>query len=165
VSAFDLDRFAPPPIVFKLGGRTYRINGDVDVDVVARMLRIETAITDAESTEETIEAVREGRDLIVELCRDSGEDVADFKIGTQALLILFTRIVHGSSVAAAVAEAISPPTQVDPATGEPVATPDDGSSEGGSGDVAAPLASVRLSSGRSSTSDELDAGLLATGSA
>jgi hypothetical protein len=165
LSAFDLDRFAPPPIVFKLGGRTYRINGDVDVDVVARMLRIETAITDAESTEETIEAVREGRDLIVELCRDSGEDVADFKIGTQALLILFTRIVHGSSVAAAVAEAISPPTQVDPATGEPVATPDDGTGEGEPGDAPAPLASARLSSERSSSSDEFDAGLLATGSA
>jgi hypothetical protein len=92
--------------------------------------------------------------------------VTELKIGTQALLILFTRIVHGSSVAAAVAEAISPPTPERSGDGRACCnTADDGRCEGGSDDAAAPLASVRLSSERSSSSDEFDAGLLATGSA
>jgi hypothetical protein len=165
VSAFDLDKFAPPPIVFKLGGREYRINGDVDVDVVARMLRIETAISDAGGTEETIAAVREGRDLILELVHDADPSVTEMKIGTQALMILFTRIVHGSSVAAAVAEAIAPPAPERSGGGAAVATPHEAADEGESDDAADPLASERLSSERSSSSDEFDAGLLAIGSA
>lgn len=165
MSAFDLDEFAPPPIVFKLGGREYRINGDVDVDVVARMLRIETAISDADGTEETIAAVREGRDLILELVHDADPSVTELKIGTQALLILFTRIVHGSSVAAAVAEAIAPPAAERSGGGAAVATPHEGADAAEPGDAPDPLASARLSSERSSSSDEFDAGLLATGSA
>jgi hypothetical protein len=43
-SVFDLDQFAPPPTRFKLGGRVYVVDGDPDVDVVARMMRIEQKV-------------------------------------------------------------------------------------------------------------------------
>lgn len=165
MGAFDLDQFAPPPVSFKLHDRVYTINGDVDVDVVARMLRIETAISEADGTEETVEAVREGRELLLEMIREREPDVAELKIGAQALLVTFALILHGSSVAAAVAEAISQPTRADAATGEPVQTADEGLDEEGRDGEEAPLASDTLSSERSSSSDERESGLLVTGTA
>lgn len=162
--AFDLDQFAPPPVRFKLDGHVYTVSGDVDVDRVARMLRVETAIEEADGIEETVAAVREGRELLLEMIRERDPDVDEISIGSQALLVTFALILHGSSVAAAVAEAISQP-QAGGGDGEPgVATADGPAPDGPQDADAAPLASETLSSGQSSGSDARESGLLVTGS-
>lgn len=165
MSAFDLDQFAPPPIRFRLQGREYQVSGDPDVDIVARMLRIEDALGESPETDEIVALVREGRDLILEMVQEYEPDVAELKLGSRELLIVFSLISHGPSVAAAVAEAISQHGDTADGAGEPVATPQTVPGEREPEESADPLASGSLSSGTFSGSDGEKAGLLATGSA
>lgn len=164
--AFDLDVFAPAPIRFKLRKREYRLGADPDVDVVAKMLRLETAIEEADSADETVTVVQEAKALLVErmLDFDPSQDLTAFKVSGPDVLLLFALIMHGSSVAAAVAEAITQSTPGGSDGEGGVITPrNDGDEEVREGDEA-PLASAALSSERSSISDGSGAGLPATGS-
>lgn len=166
MSAFDLDSFAPPPTRFSLGGREYTVTGDPDVDVVARMLRVEEKIGGAGSDAETIAALEEGRDILLQLIHDRDPDVTSLKIGVKQLLVVFSLIVHGETVAAAVQTVLTQPVTVaeheDGEAGEaqPGQQLDDAAGEGGG-----PLPSERRSSERSSSSDGSPAGALVTGTA
>jgi hypothetical protein len=108
VSAFDLDRFAPPDIRFKLDGREYVVDGDPDVDVIAKLLRIEEQIRESSSESEMAAGLQEGRDLVVEMLRQRDANIGEIRIGMSRLLQVFALIVHGPSVAEAVARAVSP---------------------------------------------------------
>lgn len=163
--AFDLDVFAPRAISFTREKITYWLSGDPDVDVVAQMLRIEGQVRDSEEVEETVAAVQEGKKLLIQMIsrHDPAQDVSGFTVSATDVTLLFALIMHGSSVAAAVAEAI---TQATPggADGEGgVTTPQDADGEREQEGGEAPLASAALSSARSSTSDESGDGLPATG--
>jgi hypothetical protein len=136
------------------------------VDVVAKMLRLETAIGDSDGADETVEHVQEAKKLLIGLLldHDPAQDVSEFKVTGPDVLLLFALIMHGSSVAAAVAEAITQAAPGAAGAGDAVRTPQDADGErpGESGE--APLASVAPSSARSSSSDEPAAGPRATGS-
>jgi len=163
--AFDLDVFAPRAISFTLRGKGYAVSGDPDVDVVALMLRIEEQIKDSETVDETVSAVQEGKQLLIEMIseHDPSQDVSAFKVGSQDVLLLFALIMHGSSVAAAVAEAITQAAPGGSEAGDAVTTSDDADGERAREGDEAPLASAELLSARSSTSGESDDGLPATG--
>ena len=163
--AFDLDVFAPRAISFTLRGKGYAVSGDPDVDVVALMLRIEEQIKDSETVDETVSAVQEGKQLLIEMIseHDPSQDVTAFKVGSQDVLLLFALVMHGSSVAAAVAEAITQATPGGSDGENAVTTRENADGEGAEGGDGSPLASVALSSARSSTSDESGDGLPATG--
>lgn len=170
-SAFDLDQFAPADVTFaqtrKKVTRTYRLNGDPDVDVVARMLRIEDAIRDAEGIDATVVAIQEAKKLIVELIHDTddSQDVSELKLNTQDVMTLFALVLHGSSVASVVAQAISQPGQGDDDDENGVATPGSGHDEEHWDADATPLVSASTSSERSSTSADIDDGPPVTGTA
>lgn len=72
---FDLDSFAPAEIRFRLGGRSWRLPGDPDVEIVAKMLRIETAVRDGDP-EDAANAIVEGREILALIAKS---DVADRK--------------------------------------------------------------------------------------
>jgi len=169
-SAFDLDQFAPAAVDFTLRKVTYVLDGDPDVDVVARMLRIEDSIREASvgnDTDAIVAAVQEGKKLIVELmlAADVDQDLSGLKLNTQQVMTLFALVLHGGSVAAVVAEAISMPTQEVGEDGEPVITAHSGDDEAGDEPNATPLRSASTSHERSSLSEDTAAGLLATGTA
>jgi hypothetical protein len=167
---FDLSKFAPPATTeFKLrNGRVYKVSPDPDVDVVARMLRIEGVMRGAEEGE-MADALAEGKQIVCDLIRDEDPDadLANFKIGPQELLIVMGLMLHGESVAQAVLEAISPPSpDGDPegaseAGGAPE-RPHDTDVDEDTGEVS-PLPSERRSPERSSVLGDPDAGLRATG--
>lgn len=165
--AFDLDRFAPRPTKFTLKGREYRVSGDPDVDVVARMLRVEDAIRQSGDSRETVEAVEEGRDLLLEMVQEQDPDVTELKLGTTQLLVVFALIIHGPSVAAAVLAAIANPSLIGESDDSPVTTPHDGDGEEverSEDEDADPLALGQRSPRRSSLLVTADAGLPDTGS-
>lgn len=162
--AFDLDSFAPPPVSFTFRGQTWTVFGDPVTDQITRMLRIETALSEADGIDETLDVVAEGCKILTDLAHDYDADQPDVQLSAQALLVTFALILHGSSVAAAVAEAISRPTQGGDDAGNAVATAREHVHEGERDVDADPLASARSSSERSSTSDGFVDGLLATGS-
>lgn len=166
-SAFDLDQFAPAPVNISVRGVPFRLNGDPDVDVVARMLRIEDGIRDAEGVEATVKAVQEAKLLLIELIHDidDTQDVSALKLNTQDVMTLFALVLHGSSVAAVVAEAIAQPSQAVGEDGDAVATPGSGPDETGADADAAPLVSASTSPEPSSLSEETDASLSVTGTA
>lgn len=167
-SAFDLDQFAPAPVKFKLLDRTtrekveYAIDGDPDIDLVARMLRIEDQL---EGDDTAVSAALEGRDLILELVKVRRPDVTELKMSPREILSVFYLLIRGEEVAAAVASALSQPAAKPAERGteeeEPVATPEDDPE----GEALPPLASVKSSSERSSSSDGETAGVLVTGTA
>lgn len=173
-SAFDLDVFAPVPVSFTVTEnevkKTYQLNGDPDVDVVARMLRIEDAIGESSKqgdVNEIVAHVQEGKQLIVELIlsADASQDVSLLDLNTQGVMTLFALVMHGGSVAAAVAEAISRPTLEGAEGDDPVTTGENGLDADGADADASPLVSARSSSARSSISDESDDGAPVTGTA
>lgn len=167
MDAFDLDAFAPRKITFKARGIEYCVSGDPDVDVVAQMLRIENTMGAADDVEASVSATQEGKELIVEMILDfdQTQDISKLKVGPQDVALIFALILHGSSVAAAVAQALTNPQAATDDETSAVATADgDLPDAAGDGD-AAPLASASSSSGRSSLSAERDAGPPATGSA
>lgn len=108
--AFDLARFAPPTglTVSLRNGRRYRFPGDPDVDDVAVMLRLETAIQD-KSGADLAEVLLEGKETLKRLilAADASQDVSDLKIGPEEMLVVFALLVHGSTVAEAVGIAIT----------------------------------------------------------
>lgn len=167
-SAFDLDKFAPPPVRFTFRDRAtleeveYVVDGDPDIDLVARMLRIEDQL---EEDETAVAAAFEGRDLILELVRVRQPDVDELKMSPREILTVFYLLIRGEGVAAAVATSLSrpgaKPTDAETEEEEPVATPETGDDDEGS----PPLASVRSSSEQSSSSDDETAGALVTGTA
>lgn len=165
MSAFDLDKFAPAPTRFTLRGRDYQVDGDPDVDTVARMLRIEEKIGGSSTPDEMAAALQEGRDVLLELVRERDPEVAELKIGSQQLLVVFSLIVHGPSVADAVAAAIAPPTPAPGEAGKAVATGDAPAREATADADAAPLASEPSSPESSYGSDGETAGALVTGTA
>ncbi len=160
----DLESFAPNPYVeFKLRttGETYRCLSDPDVDQVARMLRIEETMHNAETTEDMVAAMAEGKQLLVELIQDADpdRDVSGLKVGGTQILAVFNGIMHGESVAQAVMRGIAAET--------PDAPPDDESDDHGGlqpddperfvaveGADAAPLVSEKPSPEPSSRSDD-----------
>lgn len=164
MSSFDLDKFAPAPIRFTYRGVPRSVFGDPDTDQVARMLRIETQLEEADGIEETLAVVQEGCDLLNEMVHDFDPGQEPVKLGARALLTVYALILHGSSVAAAVAEAICQPDKAAGDDREAVTTAGDGTDDGERDADAAPLASASLSSEPSSPSAEHTAGLLATGS-
>lgn len=161
-AAFDLDSFAPPPVVFKLRGIDYRLPGDPDVEIVAQMLRIEEKIRDSEAVEDTAAAVREGKELLLKLALDYDvdQDITDLTLGTTQVLTLFSLILHGGSVAAVVARALTAPDSDLGEDTDGVTTRGDGVGEGDS----APLVSASALSARSSLSDDTGDGHRDTGS-
>lgn len=169
MGAFDLNRFAPPETAtFRLrNGQSYTVLADPDVGQVARMLRIENVIRGREEGDIGA-ALLEGKELVVELIRDvdGDADVSKLAIGIQEMLVVFTLLVHGESVAEAVLEAVSLPEASQPASGDETAfEPEGGGGNEEPGGVVAPLASARPSSSPSSSSESPDAGVLATGTA
>lgn len=164
--AYDLDAFAPRPITFKIRDVEWRIDSDPDVDVVARMLRIENEIQEAEGIDATVASTQEGKQLLLEMIRDfdPGQVTDGLKLGAQDVLLIFALIMHGSSVAEAVARAMSSSSQDGEEADSPVATRQDGGSESGLGGDELPLALGAPSSERSSSSDVPAGGRPATGS-
>jgi hypothetical protein len=170
-SPFALERFAPSDVTFTLAKHpdvTFKVDGDPDVDTIARMYRIEEALQEGADTEaELAAAALEGRDLILEMVleKDPGF-VGPLRMGLNDVLVVFSLILRGSTVAQAVAEAILAPSVV--AASEPGATPFEHQAPGdgeGDGEPGGPLASEKRSSERSSSSEPLAAGALATGTA
>jgi hypothetical protein len=167
--AFDLNRFAgPEDVAFKLrkhGDHEFVVEADPDVDDVARMLRIENVVRGREEGE--IEAALvEGKQLLLRMIRQRDPDFSELRIGSQELVVVFSLIVHGDTVAAAVLEAITAANARTPA-GE-----DDKRKEGtdqeielGEREGGSPLRSEKPSSDPSSSSVESDAGRQAIGTA
>lgn len=158
-SAFDLDQFAPPPVRVKLRGVEYVIDGDPDVELVARMLRIEDAL----EGDNPMEAAFEGRDLILELIQARRPDVTEIKVSPREILQTFYLLMRGEGVAAAVGRALSNPDAV---AAQPVEGGESAVTTGESGvdaEGSPPLASERSLPGRSSLSDGETDGVLVTG--
>jgi hypothetical protein len=167
-SPFDLRRFAPPDettfTLRKHGDEVFAVDGDPDVDDVAQMLRIENVVRGIDEGDSAA-ALAEGKALLLRLVRDCRPDVTEMRIGPQELIVIFSLIVKGPSVAEAVMEAITASNLEAAAARTPDGELlDDGA--GGDGDAGgAPLPSVKRSSGRSLSSDEQEAGLQAIGTA
>jgi len=164
--AYDLDAFAPSPVTFKIRDVEWRVDSDPDVDVVARMLRIENEVQEAEGVDATVAATQEGKRLIQEMVRDfdPAQDTDALKMGAQDVLLVFALIMHGSSVAEAVARAMSSASQDGGEASSPVATRQDGDDGAGLDGDELPLALGAPLSGRSSSSDVPDGGRPDTGS-
>lgn len=167
-SPFSLQRFAPEDVTFTLrkhGDHTFRIDSDPDVDVVARMFRIEEQLQTAESEPLVGEAALEARDLLLELIQEKDPEFAGpLKIGLSEITIVFSLILRGTSVAAAVADAIlAPAVSGGSETGEKPfkhEAGDDAADEVGDD---APLRSEKPSPERLSGSATEEAGLPVTG--
>jgi len=167
-SPFDLRRFAPPAettfTLARSGDHVYAVAGDVELDDVATMLRIENVVRGREDGDPA-EALVEGKALLLRLIKECQPDVDDIRIGAQELIVVFALIVHGPSVAEAVMESITAANAADQADVERGDDVDRDDVERGVGGDATPLRSEKPSSGPSSSSDEREAGLLATGTA
>lgn len=168
--AFALDNFAPPETVtFRLrkhGDHDFVVDADPDTTDVLRMLRIEEKIRQAEDELETVEAAEEGKQLLLRLIQERQPDVTELKTGMQEVLVVFSLIVRGASVAAAVANAISATsTDDDPGAGDPAAAGQQHNVPGDEVEGGAPLRSPTGASGRSSGSAEHEDGRLAIGTA
>jgi hypothetical protein len=167
-SPFGLRRFAPPDettfTLRKHGDEVFAVDGDPDVDDVAQMLRIENIVRGIDEGDSAA-ALTEGKALLLRLVRECRPDVTEMRIGPQELIVIFSLIVKGPSVAEAVMEAITASNAAAAAGRELDGDlPADGTD--GDGDAAgAPLPSVKRSSGRSSSSAEQEAGLQAIGTA
>jgi hypothetical protein len=172
-SPFSIDRFAPADATFKLtkhGDHVFTVDGDPDVDVVARMFRIEESLQSSAPEGDTSlgDAAIEGRQLLLELIQEKDPDFAGpLKVGLSELLVIFSLILRGTSVADAVADAI---LRLNPASGT---TDDsrvfeqelDGDEPGREDGDGGPLASASGSPARSSVSATVADGLPAIGTA
>lgn len=167
--AFASKSFSPAPVRFKLskhGDHEFVVDGDPTVDQLDDMLRIEHLVRGgAESEQEYAAAAKEGRDLVLALIKERQPDVTELLLGAQELTVVFSLILRGSDVATAVADAILAPPA--PVAQRELSTPlehDEVESADANGPgERSPLASPRSSTERSSSSDEPDAGLPATG--
>lgn len=166
-SPFDLRRFAPPAettfMLRKHGDQVFAVDGDPEVDDVARMLRIENVVRGLEEGD-AAEALSEGKALLLRMVRECQPDVDALKVGPQELIIIFALIVKGPTVAEAVMESITASNQAEAEALEPgdAAEREPGEEAEQAAD-AAPLVSAKRSSGRSSSSAVPADGLLATG--
>jgi len=166
-SPFDLRRFAPPAettfTLRKHGDHVFAVDGDPEVDDVAVMLRIENVVRGIDEGD-PVEALTEGKALLLRMIQDCQPEVVELKIGPQELVVVFALIVKGPSVAEAVMESI---TASNAAEAEALERGPDGEvredDEGEGGAPVAPLPSPKRSSGRSSSSGKRAAGLQATG--
>lgn len=170
MSAFALENFAPADVRFKLRrhkDREFVVDGDRTVDEIADMLRIEEALdAPAASDKELLDVAREARDLLLGLIQERDPSVTTLNVSPREIMIVLCLILRGPNVAAIVAETILGPARPD-GEGAPFSAfehdaRDDGEPEDGD---AAPLASANGSPASSSSSDELDAGLPAIGTA
>ena len=121
--ALDLRQFAPPAgvTVTLASGQSYTFPGDPDTDDVARMLRLEEAMSDTDGLE-LAENIEEAKGIIsrMALQADPSQDVAAMKVGSSELVILFALLLHGATVADAVGRALV----ASETTGEPGGDPD-----------------------------------------
>lgn len=166
VSPFDLRRFAPPAeTTFQLkkhGDQVFAVDGDPDVDDVARMLRIENVVRGIDEGD-SAEALIEGKRLLLRMVQECQPEVTEMRIGPQELIVVFSLIVKGPTVAEAVMASITASNAADE-LGELPGTDEERDLEApGGGAPVAPLPSARLSSEASSSSDAPDGSLLATG--
>lgn len=151
-SVFDVGTFAAKSIRIRLHGSEYELPADPDVDVLANLLRIETAIKTGRD-EDVPPALVEGKAVLLGLLRDAnpGRDLDDVRVGVGELLTIFALISDGPSVAEAVARGIMDAA----ALGDDELRRRLDEAEGESRD---PLASARPSSEHSSPSDDLTDG-------
>jgi hypothetical protein len=162
-SPYDLDSLLPPDVEFRLGGRVYRIPADPPVETVALMLQLEERIQTAEERSELVSALREARDLLVELVRERDPSVDTLpieRIGVGGILTVFALISGGPTVADGVVEALTGGLDMDEVSEE-----EHGSVErkGKGADAGPPSRSARRSSGRSSRLAVATAGRPSTG--
>lgn len=167
---FDLNRFAGPEDVrFRLrkhGDHLFVVDADPDVDDVARMLRIENVIRGREEDADVEAALVEGKQMLLRMIRERDPDFGELRIGSQELIVVFSLIVHGDTVAAAVLEAITAAnSRAAGGTDSPDRDADQVDADVDREEDETPLLSERRSSERSSTSDELEVGLPVTGMA
>lgn len=166
--AFDLESFAPPDTIkFRLrkhGDHEFVIDGDPDTGDVALMLRIEEQMRSADNEADAVLAADEGKSVLLRLVQERQPEITELKVGMQEVLVVFSLIIRGSSVAEAVARAVTASGKL----AEPGELGDDepalGEGEPGpQGAEVTPLPSAEHSLMRSSSSDEHAAGLPATG--
>jgi len=147
---------------------TLRKHRDPEVDDVAVMLRIENVVRGIDEGD-PVEALTEGKALLLRMVHECQPEVEDLKVGPQELIVLFALFVKGPTVAEAVMESI---TASNAAEAEALADCDEEASEpadeGEGGADAAPLPSRKRSPKRSSRSASRSisadtAGLPATG--
>jgi hypothetical protein len=192
--AFSLENFAPALTTkFKLAKHpdvVFEVDGDPDTGEVVQLLKFEQrqeAIGDeiqrvtteqepgwevrfGELQMEGAESADEAKAYLLSLIQKHQPEVTKLRCGSEELSIVFALILHGSSVASVVASRISNTAggadDVEP--GEPQAddprAPREGDDEVSEATVT-PLPSATLSSERSSSLDEPEAGLPATGTA
>lgn len=170
MSAFDLRNFAPAPdVTFMLrkhGDHVFAVDADPDVDDIARMLRIENAIRRGEDGEPEA-AMLEGKQMLLQMIQERQPDVTDLRIGGQEIVVIFSLILHGDTVAQAVLDAITQANADEPGK-EPSSAfehPERGGGAANDDDPGdgPPLPSAKHSSAASSSSDERDGSRLAIG--
>jgi len=168
-SPFDLRRFAPPAeTTFTLsrgGDHAYAVRGDPEVGDILTMYKIENVVRGI-GEGDPVEALVEGKALLLKMIRESQPAVKEIEVGPQELIVLFALFVKGPTVAEAVMASITASNAAEAeghGRGEDERAPqeDDDESEGGA--TVAPLPSRKRSSGRSSSSGKRAAGLPATG--
>lgn len=158
---YNLDRFMPAPIPFETGGRTYRVSGDPDVEVVALMMRLERQIRGLDENvddedqvgDEIAEAIVEARDLLITLAQEYDPEIKTMRIGVGGILTVFALITGGNTVADAVADALTAGMEEARATDEEIEELASAEgAEGGEGSSPPLPHSKRRSSARSSRS-------------
>lgn len=110
---FNLDTFAPAKTRFTVKGIDYVVDGDPDVDVVARMLSIEERVRATSRRAELVPILQEARDLVLEMVKREDPAVVELPIGSQEIMLLLARIMHGEDVANTVANALLRPGALD----------------------------------------------------
>lgn len=131
MDSFDLRKFAPPAgvKVILASGQSYLFPGDPDTDDVARMLRLEDELDSADGVE-LARLLEEAKCLVRKLAlqTDAGQDVDAMRVNSSELVIVFALLLHGTSVAEAVAARLAPPAD------------DSGDGDGGAAGGGSPLA-------------------------
>lgn len=171
-SAFDLRNFAPPrDVEFQLRKhpeQIFVVDADPDVDLVARMLRLENVIRGREEGD-IEDAFVEGKKILLALIQERQPEITDIKVGGQEVTVLFSLILHGDTVAQAVLEAITEANALDAQQAASSAFEHDGDDEHGEREAGdgdgGPLLSEKPSSEASSSLAASVAGPLVTGTA
>ncbi len=120
---FNADRFTALKAKLEIGGQVYDLPLDPDVDMVAAILRAETAINE-QKDENFVAAIIEGKKLLMQLLEEAGNEVPErIPVGVAQILSIFRFITGGRSAGDAILELIQAPADPDAKPDEEPAEP------------------------------------------